>query len=152
MKKSFIVTITDSKGIKSYKFSQKIKKIVSMLGISVTIYLLISIIALLFLGGSYLKNIDILSQNSELRKFKNDYEEEQKREQERENKKATMSNLNEVSKTKEKVLTMIPNSYPVKPDTRVTSPFGGRIHPIKHVAVEGVEPTNPLFRCSSARH
>ena len=110
MKKSFIVTITDSKGIKSYKLNQKIKKIISMLGISVTVYLLISIMALLFLGASYLKNIDILSQNSELRKFKNDYEEEQKWDLERENKKATMNSLNEVARTKKrKVLTMIPN-------------------------------------------
>lgn len=134
MKKSFIVTITDSKGIKSYKFSKKIKKIISMLGVSVSIYLLISVIALLFLGGTYIKNIDILSQNMELRKFKNNYEEEQKREQERENKKIDMNNLNEVSKNKKrKVLAMIPNSYPVKPDTRITSQFGGRIHPIAGV-------------------
>lgn len=134
MKKFFIVTITDSDGIKSFKLNKNIKKIFSVLGISVAIYMLISIIALFFLGGSYLKNINILSQNKVLRKFKDDYELNQKLEKERENKKADINNLNEVSKAKKtKVLSMIPSSYPVKPDTRITSQFGGRVHPIAGV-------------------
>lgn len=134
MKKFFIVTITDSSGIKSFKLNKKIKKILSILGIFITVYMLLSIISLFFLGGSYIKNINILSQNKVLRKFKDDYESNKKLEQERENKKTDINNLNEVSKAKKtKVLSMIPSSYPVKPDTRITSQFGGRVHPIAGV-------------------
>ena len=134
MKKFFIVTITDINGIRSYKLNEKIKKIFSVIGVSVSIYLVISIIGILFLGGSYLKNSDILSQNRDLRKFKSYYELEQKREKERENKKVDIDHLNEVSKVKKnRILRMIPNSFPVKADTRMTSEFGSRVHPISGV-------------------
>ena len=134
MKKFFMVTITDSKGVRTYKVKEKIKKIFSIVAISVTIYVLISAISLFFLGNSFIRNIDILSQNKILKKFKSDYEAEKKIEEERLNKKIDMNNLNEVAKEKKtKVLSMIPSSFPVKPDTRITSSYGTRIHPIAGV-------------------
>ena len=67
MKNFFIVTITDVKGIKSFRLNEKIKKIFSIIGVSVSVYFVISIIGILFLGASYLRNSTILSQNREKR-------------------------------------------------------------------------------------
>ena len=67
MKNFFIVTITDVKGIKSFRLNEKIKKIFSIIGVSVSVYFVISIIGILFLGASYLRNSMILSQNREKR-------------------------------------------------------------------------------------
>ena len=134
MKNFFIVTITDVKGIKSFRLNEKIKKIFSIIGVSVSVYFVISIIGILFLGASYLRNSTILSQNRELKTFKENYELEQKLEKERDSKKVDINHLNEVSKVKkERILHMIPNSFPLDPSTRITSEFGSRVHPIAGV-------------------
>ena len=134
MKKFFIVTITDSKGIKSYKLNESIKKILKNSVVITVIYILISVAALIFLGKSYVHNRNLAVTNRELKKFKTEYDEKQRVEKERENKVINMSNINETPEYKrDRILRMIPSSYPVNKNTRITSPYGERVHPVSGV-------------------